>query len=56
MALTVKDILDLASGNVTGRTALTSIEKSTESHFVALAAEESRVRGGEVIRLEEFVK
>ena len=52
----VKDILDLASGNVTGRTALTSIEKSTESHFVALAAEESRVRGGEVIRLEEFVK
>lgn len=52
----VKDILDLAGGSVTGRTALTSIEKSTESHFVALAAEESRVRGGEVIRLEDFVK
>ena len=32
----------------------TTLEHSLESHYLALAAEESRLRGGEVIRMEEF--
>ena len=41
----------IASG---GGNALTSIDASVESHVMALAAEESRVRGGVMIDLAEF--
>ncbi len=34
----------------------TTLENSLESHFMALAAEESRLHGGRVIDLEEFKK
>ncbi len=33
---------------------LTSVDASVESHVMALAAEESRVRGGETVDLEQF--
>ena len=32
----------------------TTLENSRESHFIALAAEESRLHGGQVVDLEEF--
>ena len=32
----------------------TTLEHSMESHFIALAAEESRLHGGQVVDLEEF--
>lgn len=35
---------------------ITTIERSTEGHYVAFAAEESRMRGGEKIDMAEFVK
>lgn len=34
----------------------TSIERSMESHFVALAARESRVMGGQIVDMNEFKK
>lgn len=35
---------------------LTTIDRSVESHYVAFAAEKSRVLGGQLIDMEEFVK
>ena len=32
----------------------TTLEHSMESHYVALAAEESRLNGGKLVDLEEF--
>ena len=49
----VEDLLDLEEGRA-GQ-ALTSIEKSMESHYMAMAAEYSRLRHGETVDLEKFV-
>ncbi|MBO4366783.1 MAG: Gfo/Idh/MocA family oxidoreductase [Clostridia bacterium] len=35
--------------------AVTTIDRSVESHYVAMAAEESRQNGGEVVRIADFV-
>ena len=35
---------------------LTTIARSVESHYVALAAEESRTHGGQVVVIDEFAK
>jgi len=35
---------------------ITSIDRSTESHYVALAAEQSRINGGEVIDLDDYIR
>ena len=32
----------------------TSIENSVESHYMALAAEESRVKGGQLVLLDKY--
>ena len=48
------DLLDMAEGKE-GQ-ALTSIEKSMESHYMALAAEYSRLHHGQVIDVAEFAK
>lgn len=52
----VEDFLEmlLEERDATERT--TTLENSMESHFIALAAEESRLQGGKVIDLEEFKK
>lgn len=52
----VADFLDmlLEGREATERT--TTLENSMESHFMALAAEESRRNGGRVVDLEEFKK
>lgn len=51
----VEDMLDLMDGKDTPK-ALTTIDRSVESHYIALAAEESRVHGGRVIALSDFVQ
>ncbi|MBQ8554260.1 MAG: Gfo/Idh/MocA family oxidoreductase [Clostridia bacterium] len=49
----VADFLDLLEGKgMSG--ALTTISRSVESHYVALAAEESRVHQGQVVELTAF--
>ena len=34
----------------------TSLEKSLESHYMAIAAEESRMQGGKLVELDQFRK
>lgn len=50
----VKDLFEIASGEKSMGSALTSIDKSIESHFMSMAAEESRLHGGVQINMEEF--
>lgn len=52
----VKDFIDMVRDNSSKTLALTSIEQSVESHYVALAAEQSRLSHGKVISLDEFIK
>ncbi|MBE5797581.1 MAG: Gfo/Idh/MocA family oxidoreductase [Clostridiales bacterium] len=51
----VADYLDLLEGKGMSA-ALTTIGRSVESHYVALAAEESRVQGGRLIEMDAFVR
>ena len=51
----IADLLDLLEGKPATH-ALTTIARSVESHYVALAAEESRLHGGQVIDLEAFAR
>ena len=51
----VADYLDLLEGKPMNP-ALTTIARSVESHYVALAAEQSRLQGGQVVVLDEFAK
>lgn len=47
----VRDVIRLFRGDEFDRSSITSIDRSVESHLVAFAAEESRRKGGELIRL-----
>jgi hypothetical protein len=51
----IADYLDLLEGKEMSA-ALTTIARSVESHYVALAAEESRQNGGQVVVIDEFAK
>lgn len=48
------DFVSLLRAESVNSGALTSIERSVESHFVCLAAEQSRVSGGAVIDMERY--
>lgn len=50
----VYDVIRLIRGDEFDTSSITSIERSVESHELAFAAEASRVRGGELIRMDEF--
>ncbi len=50
----VESFLELISENKKPSPRLTSLEASVESHFIALAAEESRLDGGRVISMEKM--
>lgn len=52
----VEEFLDVISGEKEESPYVTSLEVSMESHYCALAAEESRVKGGAVIDLEHYRK
>ncbi len=52
----VYDAIRLFRGDDFDTSAITSIERSVESHYVAFAAEESRVKGGELIVMDDFMK
>lgn len=47
---------DMFEARSQGRGTLTSLRQSLESHYMALAAEQSRLSGGEKIEMEEFIK
>ena len=48
----IGDFLDYLQGQCPP--SITTLEASMESHFMALAAEESRIHGGQVIELASF--
>lgn len=50
----VKEFLDIISGKKKESPYVTSLERSVESHYCALAAEESRMNDGKVIELSGF--
>ncbi len=52
----VSDFLEMLLNDSEATERTTTLENSMESHFIALAAEESRLNGGKVIELEEFKK
>lgn len=52
----IYDVIRLFRGDDFDTSAITSIDRSVESHYVAFAAEESRVKGGELVRMEDFTK
>lgn len=51
----VEDYLDVLEGKPMP-SAMTTIARSVESHYVALAAEESRLHGGQLVLIDEFAK
>ena len=50
----IQDLLDMLRNGTEPNERTTTLEHSMESHFIALAAEESRLHGGRVVELEEF--
>ena len=52
----VKETIAVLNGNEKNTYSITSIENSIESHLTALAAEESRLHGGDTVRLDDYVK
>ncbi|MSR93691.1 Gfo/Idh/MocA family oxidoreductase [Clostridiaceae bacterium 68-1-5] len=52
----VEEFLELVSGKKEESGHITSLERSLESHYCALAAEQSRLRAGKPVVLKEFVK
>lgn len=49
----VEEFVDILLGNRSESPSITSLERSVESHYCALAAEQSRLQGGKVIELDE---
>ena len=52
----VKDLLNLVENDSAPGSSLTSIDKSTQSHFISLALEESRVHNGQMIDMDDYIK
>lgn len=52
--LMVEEFIDILLGNREESSSITSLEKSVESHYCALAAEESRIHGGRVVNLDTY--
>ena len=52
----VSAFLDFVTGEQPEDDTISSVERSLESHYIALAAEESRRNGGAVIRMEQVRK
>lgn len=52
----VEELLDMIAEGKEPNNRTTSVEKSIESHYVALAAEKSRVQGGNVVFLDNMRK
>ena len=50
----VKDFVDLLEGKL--NSSVSSVDKSVESHVVCMAAEKSRLEGGQVVVIDEYMK
>jgi len=52
----VYDAIRYFRGDDFDTTSVTTIERSVESHIMAFAAEDSRLRGGELVKIDDFKK
>lgn len=52
----VYDVVRFTRGDDFDTSSMTTIDRSAESHYLAFAAEHSRVLGGELVRIDEFKK
>ena len=52
----IRELFDQAQNPDAAKEPLTSVERSVESHFVALAAERSRLHDGVSIQMDNFVR
>lgn len=52
----VYDVIRLYRGDVFDTTSVTFLENSVESHYMAFAAEKSRLQNGKVVDMEEFTE
>ena len=52
----IHDVIRLYRGEDFDTSAITVIDRSMESHFVAMAAELSRKNGGELVKMDEYVR
>ena len=52
----MRDVLRFFRGEEFDSSSITLIDRSVESHFMAFAAEESRVAGGELVHMDDFKK
>lgn len=52
----VEEFMDILLGNREESASITSLEKSVESHYCALAAEKSRLNGGMVVKIDSMRK
>ncbi len=50
----VEQLLDMIREGTEPSRSMTTLDKSLESHYIALAAEQSRISGGKLIRLEDI--
>lgn len=50
----VKEFLEVVSGQSEMKSHMTAIDVSVESHYIALAAEQSRLAGGKVIKVSDM--
>lgn len=52
----VYDVVRFTRGDDFDTSSMTTVDRSAESHYLAFAAEESRVKGGQLVEIEEFKK
>jgi len=55
-AALLKDVIELYTNPGAELPSITTIGRSLESHMMAFAAEQSRLEGGELIKMDEFAK
>ena len=51
----IHDVIRLFRGDDFDTSSITYLENSVESHYMAFAAEKSRLEGGQLINMQEFV-
>ena len=52
----IHDVIRYMRGDKFDTTSMTTVERSLESHYLAFAAEHSRVSGGELVKMDQFKK
>ena len=50
----VEEFLDMIREGREPEKSMTTLERSVESHYIALAAEKSRLKGGRIVEMEEI--